>query len=155
MVYLKDQKWVFRDKYAATVTASTAWTDKMFSAGDVSLYGQTNALALVITVHGDARFTQTDETYAFDLQMADDAAGANAVSVVKTTIANAQAALLKAGSVIALPIPNTFKFFKRYWRLVYTATGGYPTGTAVNFSASLDLVTNVAHYVQHTSQVAP
>lgn len=146
---LKDQELVFIDNQAVTATGSSDYKDIFERTGSYSLYGQDKALALVLTIHETAETggAGTDtQTYNFKLVMADDAAGTNATNVINQDIA---AASLVAGATFAYPLPK-LTTWRRWWKVVHTLAGLDP---GVTYSASIDAVDSVAHYVQYPSEV--
>ena len=107
---------------------------------------QGNPLVVVVTV-GVTAVTSAAETYEFDVVQADnDALTSNKVVLAQYPFTNTQAAaLLKAGAIIVLPIPQG-SVTKRYLGVQGVLTGGASAITVTAWITSADQVQAVKYY---------
>lgn len=144
MINLIDQALVFFDKKTATATENSGWKDIAKHEGAVSMHGQPTALALIITLHGNA---VDDDNYQWQLNTNDAASDGGAATLIDT--GELPAAKLTKGTVLVYPMPKSTEY-DRYYKLITTVHGS--STASINYSARIGTVDTVPHTPQHPAQ---
>jgi hypothetical protein len=138
---------------AVALTVGTAVSTNGYDTGADAVTSATrrdpsqgNPLVVVVTV-GVTAVTSAAETYEFDVVQADnDALTSNKVVLAQYPFTNTQAAaLLKAGAIIVLPIPQG-SVTKRYLGAQAVLSGGASAITVTAWITSADMVQAVKYY---------
>lgn len=116
------------------------------TSGEATDISQGKPMVVCLTVGVAAKVSGTTETYEFDVIQADDAAlTSNVVTLAQYPFTNAQAAaLLKAGAIIVLPIPQG-SITQRYVGIKFIGANT-PTITVTAWITWADMVQQQSYY---------
>lgn len=118
-----DAQLLLSSAQALTIDAASS---NIIDGGAVRGFGAGKGLAVFVQVTVAADHTSGDETYAFDIQTATDAAFTSPLSIAKFVM---DYSVLTLNSLHELPLPSSLEQVSRYLRLYFDGGGTTPTVT--------------------------